>query len=159
MSSSTHATSHSDTLPHKDILSKPGGIFSDPKDILPLHENALPHLVDSQPEDSQPEDSQPEDSTKPADSTMPGSNRSEGRNVHIFDSRNPSTKVGGLILTNGVTNTNLYAMIEIIVIFEGGFSLRNESGVTIAKDNDQLQPGNYYISADRKFLSNSLIDK
>ena len=142
--SSSSSPSHSDTLPHKDIPSKPEGIFSHSEDALLLRENTLPHLADSQPEDS----------------TMPGSNRSQGRDVHIFDSRDPNTTIGGLILTNGVTNTNLYAMIEIIIVFEGEFSLQNEGGIIIAKDNDQLRPGNYYIYAIRKFLYNkSFIDK
>ena len=113
------------------------------KDIPPLHENTL-YSADSQPKAS----------------TMPGSNRSPGRNVHIFDSQDPNTTIGGLILTDSVTNTNLYTMIEIIVIFEGEFSLQNEGGIILVKNNDQLQPGNYYIHSTRKFLYNkAFMDK
>ncbi|KAG9234924.1 hypothetical protein BJ875DRAFT_504372 [Amylocarpus encephaloides] len=52
-------------------------------------------------------------------------NRSGGRNVHIFNTRDRSTLVGGLVLTTGVTNTNLYTMIEIFVIFSGEYVLQN----------------------------------
>lgn len=134
---------HEDTLPHpKDILSKPDDIFSQPEDALPLHEDTLPH---------------PENIlslSQPKDSTMSGGSRSEGRNVHIFDASDPNTNttIGGLILTNGVTNTNLYTMVEIIVIFESEFALQNEDNIIIAKDNDPLQPGNYYIHSIRMFL-------
>ncbi len=41
-------------------------------------------------------------------------NRSEGRTVHIYDHRNPSEVLGDLILTNGVTNKNLYSMCESV---------------------------------------------
>lgn len=143
-SPSSHSSpSHSETLPHpKDILSKPEGIFSQPKDALLLHEDTLLH-----PEDIIPL-SQPEDS-------IMLSSRSEGRNVHIFDSSDPNATIGGLILTNGVTNANLYAMVEIFVIFESEFTLQSEDGIIVAKDDNQLQPGNYYIYAARKFLNNN----
>lgn len=120
---------HEDTLPHpEDILS-----LSQPEDVLPLRKDALP---------------------QPEDSTMPGSNRSKGRDVHIFDSSDPSTTIGGLILTNGVTNANLYDMVGIIVIFTSEFTLQNEGNITIAKDDKPLQPGNYYIHSVRKFIYN-----
>ena len=45
-------------------------------------------------------------------STMP-INRLRGRNVHIYDAKNPTVVLGGLILSNGVTNRNLYSMLDI----------------------------------------------
>ena len=45
-------------------------------------------------------------------------------------------------------------MLEIIVIFVNDFTLQNECNITIAKDDDPLQPGNYYIHAAGKFLYN-----
>jgi hypothetical protein len=132
---------HEDTLPHpKDIFSKPGDIFSLLEDAPQLHEDTLPH---------------PDDSlslSQPTDATMLGGSRSKGLDVHIFDASDPNTTIGGLILTNGVTNINLYTMVEIIVIFESEFALQNEDNITIPKDNDPLQPGNYYIHSIRKFL-------
>ncbi|KAL0639311.1 hypothetical protein Q9L58_001537 [Maublancomyces gigas] len=41
------------------------------------------------------------------------SNRSLGRNVHIYNASDP-TELGGLVLTNGVTNANFHSMVEII---------------------------------------------
>ncbi|PMD20370.1 hypothetical protein NA56DRAFT_671459 [Hyaloscypha hepaticicola] len=77
---------------------------------------------------------------------MPPRDRSGGRDLHIFDARNQNTSIGGLILTAGITNANLYAMIEIFVIFKSEYSLQSESNVTIARDdNSLLLPGNYYI--------------
>ena len=49
--------------------------------------------------------------------TMPPINRSAGRNVHIYDGRDRTTALGGLILNTGVTNANFYAMIRIFVEF------------------------------------------
>ena len=51
--------------------------------------------------------------------------RSEGPDVHINDSKYPTqTELGGLILTNGITNALLYFMIEIILVFQSSFSQR-----------------------------------
>ena len=80
--------------------------------------------------------------------------RSGGRNVHIYDAKKPTAVLGGLILSNGVTNANLYSMVEILVIFDGPFSLRNEGGTEIIKDHHPLQPGNYYIITNGDFLHN-----
>ena len=84
---------------------------------------------------------------------MPPADRSAGRNVHIFDDNDRTTVLGGLILQPGVTNTNFYAMIRIFVEFQRRtFSLRNEGGIEIKKNDQPLQPGNYYIVTSGKFL-------
>jgi hypothetical protein len=85
---------------------------------------------------------------------MPPYNRSTVRDVHIFDISDRDTSIGGLVLTAGVTNANLYAMIEIFVIFNGEYILRNESDTTIEKDNSPLLPGNYYIDSPCKYFFN-----
>lgn len=72
-------------------------------------------------------------------------NRSAGRDVHIYDADRPSEVLGGLILTNGITNSNFYEMIEILFPFEGSFSLRHESNTTVQNDQNPLQRGKYYI--------------
>jgi hypothetical protein len=97
-------------------------------------------------------------------STMPPINRSAGRNVHIFDSRDRSTALGGLILNTGVTNANFYAMIRIFVEFtprnhSSTFSLRNQSRITIQENNQPLQPGSYYIVTTGKFLHHPFMIK
>jgi hypothetical protein len=89
---------------------------------------------------------------------MPPRDRSGGRDLHIFDARDRNTSIGGLILTAGITNANLYAMIEIFVIFKSEYSLQSESNVTIARDdNSLLLPGNYYIVSSCKSVFNSLL--
>ena len=82
---------------------------------------------------------------------MPSVNRSKGRDVHIYNANDPSTELGGLILTNGVTNANFYLMVEILFIFESTYFLRDEGGVRVQRDGHQFQPGNYYIVATSRF--------
>jgi hypothetical protein len=69
----------------------------------------------------------------PADSPndMSAANRSAGRDVHIYDAKDPNTALGGLVLTNGITNVNLYSMVEIFCIFDSNYLLRDEGGMTI----------------------------
>jgi hypothetical protein len=114
-------------------------------------------LVTKQPPDTLPHPADAPSSLlhEDAQSHMPPHNRSAVRDVHIFDASDRSTSIGGLILTAGVTNANLYAMIEIFVIFNGEYILRNESDITIEKDDSPLLPGNYYIDSPRKSLFNS----
>ncbi|MCJ1243591.1 hypothetical protein MMC30_000788 [Trapelia coarctata] len=75
-------------------------------------------------------------------------NRSRGRTVHIYDAKDPDTALGGLILTNGVTNANFYSMIKIFCIFDSNYFLRDEGGTTIQRDDSSLHPGRYYILTD-----------
>lgn len=72
-------------------------------------------------------------------------NRSLGRDVHLYDANDPAVELGGLVLTNGVTNANFYLMVEVICIFDRGYSIRDEGGTTIQRDDHQLQPGNYFV--------------
>lgn len=83
--------------------------------------------------------------------------RSRGRDVHIYDDKNFTIMLGGLILTNGVTNSNFYSMVEIIVLFTCDFELLDEGDTKIAKDDSQLQPGKYYINTTGEFLYNHRI--
>ncbi|KAI9870707.1 MAG: hypothetical protein M1830_003901 [Pleopsidium flavum] len=76
---------------------------------------------------------------------MPAANRSAGRDVHIYDSKNPSEELGGLILTNGVTNKNFYMVTNIMVIIHGSYFLCHNGDTVVPEDDDPLQPGNYYI--------------
>ena len=45
-------------------------------------------------------------------------NRSVGRNVHIYDPNDPTEPLGGLVLCNGITNANFYAMMEVFVVID-----------------------------------------
>ncbi|KAG4444160.1 hypothetical protein IFR05_000389 [Cadophora sp. M221] len=154
--SSSGSSSHSGSLyldsSHSNSLLQLENIIEDhPKDTLPHSADALPHSVDALPHsaDALPHlaDTPPSPLLhKDTRSKMPPRDRSRGRDVHIFDARDRNTSIGGLILTAGITNANLYAMIQIFVIFEGEYSLQNESNVTILRDNNfLLLPGNYYI--------------
>jgi len=83
--------------------------------------------------------------------------RSKGRDVHIYDIKDPNTILGGLILEQGVTNTNFYSMVEIIILFESDFELQLEGNIKVEKNNDPLQPGNYYINAISKLYTIALL--
>lgn len=161
---------YSDTLQPKDILkepedtvpvAKPQNTLEDPDDIHCLsHPLPQPNDIPPDPDDTLPDPSDilpdPDDILLcPENSTMSGRNRSAGRDVHIFDMNDRNTAIGGLICTNGITNENLYAMIEIFIFFDGEYILRNESDIIIEKDNSPLQAGNYYIHSPYKYLSNS----
>ncbi|KAI4133790.1 MAG: hypothetical protein LQ347_002063 [Umbilicaria vellea] len=80
--------------------------------------------------------------------------RSRGRNVQIYDAKDHTSVLGGLILTNGVTNANLYSMIEIVVLFTTDFEIRDEGDTKIERNDDPLQPGVYYINAIGHFSVN-----
>lgn len=82
--------------------------------------------------------------------------RAEGRDVHVFNAGDPNTAIGGLFLTNGITNSTLYAIVEIIVVIKSDFILRNEVNTTLIRDDAPLQPGNYYIHSACKSLLSSL---
>lgn len=88
---------------------------------------------------------------------MPAANRSAGRNVFIYDSKDPTKVLGGLVLTNGVTNANFYFMIEILFIFTTTFELQlNEADATIPRNGDPLQAGNYYIITSCELIHQQL---
>jgi len=98
----------------------------------------------------------PSEASKPLDAPTMPVDRSLGRDVFIYDAEDPDKVLGGLILTNGVTNANFYSMVEILIIFGGHFSLLDDSGTKINRDDNPLQPGNYFIDADGRLLVYSL---
>lgn len=71
--------------------------------------------------------------------------RSQGRNVHIYDAEDRGTILGGLILTNGITKSNFYSMVEILLLFQSSFSIEDETSVTLERNEESLLPGNYYV--------------
>ncbi|KAG9238857.1 hypothetical protein BJ875DRAFT_479915 [Amylocarpus encephaloides] len=78
-------------------------------------------------------------------------NRSKGRDVHIYDTKDPSIALGGLIPTNGITNSNFYSMVEILILFTSDFELPDEGETKIERNDDPLQPGKYNINATGLF--------
>lgn len=77
--------------------------------------------------------------------------RSAERVVHIFTASDRKTEIGGLKATTGLTNENLHNMIEMWIIFDGSYTISNESGV-VPRDSTPLQSGNYYIDSTGKIL-------
>ncbi|OBT38693.1 hypothetical protein VE00_10845 [Pseudogymnoascus sp. WSF 3629] len=93
--------------------------------------------------------------TDSEDASMSRLNRSAGRTLHLFNASDRETVVGGMILTHGVTNAMLYAMVEIIVVVTCDFTLRNENDAIIPKDETQVEPGSYFIEAAEPFELNN----
>jgi hypothetical protein len=88
---------------------------------------------------------------------MSSVNRSAGRNVHIYDTNDPDTVLGGLYVNNGVTNANFYSMVETIIFFSNDYFLRDEGSNTILRDDHPLQPNKYYIVTQGRFLHDYVI--
>lgn len=80
-------------------------------------------------------------------------NRSVGRDVHIYDAKDPNTILGGLILARGVTNANFHAMVEIFCIFEVSYILQGEDKTVIPRDDCPLRPGKYFIVTEGMQIS------
>ena len=79
--------------------------------------------------------------------------RSTGRDVHIYDANDPNKVLGGLILTNGVTNANFYSMVEVFVV-KCEFVLRYEDGMVVMRDGQALRRGKYYLQTTKgRYLS------
>ena len=72
-------------------------------------------------------------------------NRSFGRDVHIYNAKDPEDILGGLRLTRGVTKANLYSMIEIFCIFKSPYVLQGEDHTVLLRNNDQLHAGKFFI--------------
>ena len=47
--------------------------------------------------------------------------------IYIYSVQDIEAPLGGLVLTNGMTNTNLYSMVEIVFIFDKNYTLYDES--------------------------------
>ncbi|PUU75492.1 hypothetical protein B9Z19DRAFT_1102938 [Tuber borchii] len=75
----------------------------------------------------------------------PPINRTAYRNLFIYDSDNHDTVLGGLWVAEGVTNTNLYSMADILCIFTNAFDLQDDKQCLVERNEQPLRPGNYYI--------------
>ena len=78
--------------------------------------------------------------------------RSTIRNAHIYASDDLDTLLGGLWIAEGITNANLYSMLEIFCFFSETFDLQHHGGSLVARDDFQLQPGNYIIVTNGRSL-------
>ncbi|PUU78797.1 hypothetical protein B9Z19DRAFT_1064756 [Tuber borchii] len=70
------------------------------------------------------------------------------RNANIYDSDRKDNLIGGLWIAEGITNANLYSMLEIFCTFNDTFYLRNFSGRLVKRDQNPLQPGDYLIATN-----------
>ena len=78
--------------------------------------------------------------------------RSKSRNAHVYASDSLDTLLGGLWIAEGITNANLYSMVEIFCIFSDTFDLQLHGGSLVARDDSQLQPGNYFVVSNGRSL-------
>ncbi|PUU78816.1 hypothetical protein B9Z19DRAFT_906321, partial [Tuber borchii] len=70
------------------------------------------------------------------------------RNANIYDSDRKDNLIGGLWIAEGITNANLYSMLEIFCTFSDTFYLRHFSGQLVERDQNPLQPGDYLIATN-----------
>ncbi|KAG0633420.1 hypothetical protein HOY80DRAFT_991710 [Tuber brumale] len=76
--------------------------------------------------------------------TLP-TDRSQWRDTYIYASDNRAAILGGLLASEGITNANLYSMLEIFCFFTDTYALIDGYEQLVERDGQQLQPGNYYI--------------
>ncbi|KAG0138512.1 hypothetical protein HOY82DRAFT_463281, partial [Tuber indicum] len=85
-------------------------------------------------------------------------NRSASYNTHICAANDRDTVLGGLWVLPGITNANLYFMVDILCILTASFDIPDDSQQIVAKDEQPLRPGNYYIAGKVGVLHDSVID-
>ncbi|KAG0633053.1 HNH endonuclease-domain-containing protein [Tuber brumale] len=70
--------------------------------------------------------------------------RSAWHNTRIYASNDRDTVLGGLWVAPGITNTNLYSMVNIFCTFTASFDLQDGSQQLVEKDEQPLRPGALY---------------
>jgi len=83
---------------------------------------------------------------------MAPTDRSGVRNVFIYDSKNRDVVLGGLWATTGITNANLYFVVETFCSIDGAYCLQDESEGVVQRDAQQLKPGKYFLVTNGRFL-------
>lgn len=71
--------------------------------------------------------------------------RARARDVFFYDLRDPSTLLGGLVLSPGVTNANFYSMVDIVLVISSTYFLQNDNGQALPRDSKSLLPGDYFV--------------
>lgn len=79
---------------------------------------------------------------------MPPFDRLAWRDTNIYAASNCDKLLGGLWAAEGITNANLYSMLEIFCSFTDTYTLHNTSGQLLERDGQKLPPGNYYIATN-----------
>ena len=57
----------------------------------------------------------------------------------------PTAELGALILTNGITNANFYAMISVLLFLKPNYALQHEDCTEVHQDVHACLPRDYYI--------------
>ncbi|PUU74798.1 hypothetical protein B9Z19DRAFT_998311 [Tuber borchii] len=78
-----------------------------------------------------------------------------GRNVHIYSANDTGRVLGGLVVMNGMTNSNFYSMVEITFTLDNDYTLCGESGTIVQRDDNPLKPGKYFISTTGSLVINN----
>jgi len=83
---------------------------------------------------------------------MPPADRLAFRDTYIYASDRLDTMLGGLWASEGITNANLYSMLEIFCFFTDTFHLHDDRKQLVGRDGQQLQPGNYFVVTNGRLL-------
>jgi len=75
-------------------------------------------------------------------------NPSEFCNMLIFGSKKCANVLGGLCVTDGITNANLYSRVEIFVSISNPWYLNDDSEDVVTRDGQHLEPRNYFVLTD-----------
>ncbi|KAG0127172.1 hypothetical protein HOY82DRAFT_625638 [Tuber indicum] len=76
---------------------------------------------------------------------MPRLDYSQWHNTFIYASDNRTERLAGLFAGESITNSNLYSMLEILCSFSDAFDVHGRSEIIVDRNEEQLQPGDYYI--------------
>ncbi|PUU83146.1 hypothetical protein B9Z19DRAFT_1039877 [Tuber borchii] len=79
---------------------------------------------------------------------IPPADRSTIRDAFLYASDDPNSLLGGLFTSPRISNDIFYSMVEIICVITDTFEIRDNNGQLIERDDDQLQPGSYYIATN-----------
>lgn len=75
--------------------------------------------------------------------------RTQGRDIHFYDIRNPMVVLGGLVRSKGITNENFIHMVRVVLRFNGTFEIRDEAGITVERNSEGLKAGKYDVHGIR----------
>jgi len=77
---------------------------------------------------------------------------SEVRDTFFYASDDRDTLPGGLYAP-GITNDNFHSIVQMVCVISDTFERRDDNGLRVERDDEQLGPGNYYIATNgRSFL-------
>jgi len=76
---------------------------------------------------------------------MASTDRSRFRNAFIYDSKKRSEVLGGLWAAKGITNANLYSIVETFCLMTDTYYLYDKDEEVVQRNQQQLKPGKYFI--------------